>query len=77
LSALAGGVAVHISSENKFYYKLGEGSSGQKFNLELNEEIPGVWFCKRQAAKWKVGVRQETEAPVKEVFTQSLRKSQE
>jgi hypothetical protein len=66
LSALAGGVAVHISSENKIYYTLGEGSSGQKFNLELNEEIP-----------WKVGVRQETEAPVKEVFTPSLRKSQE
>jgi len=39
LSALASGVAVHISSENKIYYTLGEGSSGQKFNLELNEEI--------------------------------------
>jgi len=45
LSALASGVAVHIGRVNKIYYTLGKGSSGQKFNSELNEEIQGGWFC--------------------------------
>jgi hypothetical protein len=49
---------LHVSSENKIYYILGEGNSGQKFNLEMNEEIQGAWFCERQDTKWKVGDRQ-------------------
>ena len=68
---------MHVGSENKIYYTLGEGSSGQKFNLELNEEIQGVWFCERQAVKWRSELDKETEASLEEVFMQSQRKSQQ